>query len=443
MESTWRLVAGGSRLILFLLIASLQAQTITVTPGTTYQTMKGWEGVEQTCQDECTNWNSYKESLLDAVVELGINRIRLEVLTNSTCTASTWNYTDLDNKINKVVNPLRTRLAAIGETLWVNLCVVDNEECYGNAGGANRPLSEYASRFRLAAQHIQSTFGWLPNSYEVALEPEVVSFWWRTSDVNNAIPLLRTELINAGITSPYIIAPSTPAGSVTFNNYFDALSTTNRGYLSELAYHRYDTVTPSHITSRATAAGVPPSMLEHYGSGHQDLHVDLKDIGVVAWERFSLAWWDEPSYRETGYFEIQGGISGTTYIMSDQTKYLRQYFKHVRLNAVRVAASSSNGNLDPVAFVNANGKTVVVVKAAASATNFTIGGLPANTYGIFYTTSSAYNQVLSNQTITAGQNITTSIPAAGVITIYALNADGGTVPRRKPSGRVTAAGGVR
>ena len=81
-------------MILFLLlIASLNAQTITVTPGTTYQTMKGWEGVEQTCQDECTNWNSYKESLLDAVVELGINRIRLEVLTNSTCTASTMALT--------------------------------------------------------------------------------------------------------------------------------------------------------------------------------------------------------------------------------------------------------------------------------------------------------------------------------------------------------------
>lgn len=391
--------------------------TITLAPSTTYQTMVGWEAVEQSCQEECTNFNSFKDSLFDAAVEMGINRIRLEVLPNAVCTSSSWNYTDLDNKINKVITPLRTRLAAIGESLWVNLTFVDNEGCYGSSGGS-RSLSEYATRFRQTVQHIQSVFGWVPNSFEVALEPEVVSTFWRTGDINSAIPLLRTELINAGISNPYLIAPSTPGGSSTFNNYFDAISTTNRGYLKELAYHRYDTVTPSHITTRSAAAGVPPSMLEHGNGDYLQLHTDLKDIGVVAWEKFALAFFIEaqyPEYSRYSYFSL-ASQSASTFSITTDAKFLRQYFKYIRRGAVRIGATG-NSTFDPVAFRNTNGKHVVVVKASGSGT-FTIAGLPAGTYGIKFSTDSQYNIDRTDVNLTAGTNLSANIPAAGVITIY-------------------------
>ncbi len=422
------------------MFAQAQAQTITVNTAVTYQTMVGWEAVEQACQVDCSNFATFADSLFDAAVEMGINRIRLEVLATATCSAATWDYTDLDAKINATITPMRTKLAAQGESLWVNLCYVDNRHCYGSNGGT-RPLSEYVNRFRLAAQHIQSTFGWLPDSYEIALEPEVISSTWTTSDMNSAIPLLETELIsNASIADPYLIGPSTPSGSVSFNTYFDAMSTTNRTKLSELVYHRYDTVTASHITSRSASSGVPPAMLERGDADYSNhLHVDLKTIGVVAWEEYALAYINSVGFPNYQYFDIPNA-GATTFAIASAAKFFRQYFKHVRRGAQRVDATSGSGTFDPVAFRNTNGKVVVIVKASGSG-SFTVGGLPANTYGLFYTTNAEYNTVLSNQTIASGQTISTSIPAAGVLTIYALNGDSAPVSRTT-TGKVTSSGKV-
>ena len=49
--------------------------------------------------------------------------------------------------------------------------------------------------------------------------------------------------------------------------------------------------------------------------------------------------------------------------------------------------------------------------------SFSVSGLPAGTYGIFYSTPSKYNVNLSNVTISAGQPLSTTMPGAGVITI--------------------------
>jgi hypothetical protein len=71
-----------------------------------------------------------------------------------------------------------------------------------------------------------------------------------------------------------------------------------------------------------------------------------------------------------------------------------------------------------VAFVNTNGKYVVVVNATTSG-SFNVQGLPAGTYGIKYTTANQYNIDLSDVNLTAGQSLTTNIPTSGVITVYA------------------------
>jgi hypothetical protein len=85
---------------------------------------------------------------------------------------------------------------------------------------------------------------------------------------------------------------------------------------------------------------------------------------------------------------------------------------------VRVGAQSADARFSPVAFRNANGKYVVVVKATAGG-SFTVGGLPAGTYGIDYTTAADYMKPLADVTISGSQAVNTSIPAAGVLTIFA------------------------
>ncbi|MGH7555770.1 MAG: glycoside hydrolase family 30 beta sandwich domain-containing protein, partial [Longimicrobiales bacterium] len=98
-------------------------------------------------------------------------------------------------------------------------------------------------------------------------------------------------------------------------------------------------------------------------------------------------------------------------------RYLRQYFRYVRAGAVRVGAMSASSTLSPVAFINANGRYVVVVDADAGG-SFQIDGLLAGTYGINYTTASALNVNGADVSITSGQAFPVNLPASGVVTIF-------------------------
>ena len=156
-------------------------------------------------------------------------------------------------------------------------------------------------------------------------------------------------------------------------------------------------------------------MLEHIGSGYEDLHKDLKLANNSAWQQFTLAF---PASDNGGHYYTIGGSPGNpTVNIGSRTKFLRQYFKFIREGAVRIKADSTNNNFDPVAFINKNGKYVVVVKANSGGA-FTVGGLPAGPYGITYTTGSQYNQSMPDVTITGSQAVNANIPSGGVITIY-------------------------
>lgn len=141
---------------------------------------------------------------------------------------------------------------------------------------------------------------------------------------------------------------------------------------------------------------------------------------MSAWKQFGLAFCGT---NDGGglYFLVAGAKLGeNTPVVNTArlTKFLRQYFRYVTLRAVRVGATTADARFAPVAFRNANGKYVVVVNATAAG-SFTVGGLPAGTYGIDYTTAADYMRPLPNLTITGSQAITTNIPAVGVLTIYA------------------------
>jgi len=425
-----RVLLYSSVLALILLFSiSVSGQTIVVDPAKTYQTIVGWEGVAQVCHREdekCVNFDSFKDALFDAIAEMGINRVRLEVhAVEGKCTSG-WNLDLLDEDINDVVLPLRQRLLARGEALWVNLNYVDTADCYGSEGGS-QPMSHYAAQLVRTYHHMRDRYGFVPDSWEVALEPTVISSTWRAADIGEATLAGHKALTAAGYGNIYVIAPSTPGGGRDAINYFDSVEQTHPQAVrlwNEFAYHRYDTTDPylAEIKSRAHKYNMGPAMLEHGNSGYVNLHNDLKQADVVAWEQYALAFADlgDPRYEHYSYFDIPGGYNGTTFVMDNHAKFLRQYFKWVRKGAVRIEALGSD-TFDPVAFRNANGIPVVVVKASRGG-SFSVEGLPAGSYGIRYTTSFQYDQAQPEQTIVSGQSISTSIPSEGVLTIYGLNA---------------------
>lgn len=168
------------------------------------------------------------------------------------------------------------------------------------------------------------------------------------------------RLKSAGF-APRFVAPSTTDVSRAVW-YFDGIISVPgaRNYVTELSYHCYSGVSDANLLAialRAEQHGIDSSMLEHIGSGHEDLYKDLTLGRVSAWQQFVLA----PVFGASKPANDNGGSLFTVDIsdpyrpklrMMSRTRYLRQYFKFVRAGALRVAATTSNTQFEPVAFVS-------------------------------------------------------------------------------------------
>jgi len=434
-------------------ISQPTGNVIALNPFVKYQTMRGWESTDQAAQLFSPAWNSYKNQLFDmAVNDLGINRIRLEIKSGTEnpidyfaqwqagqiteeqynthryeivnddsdpnhINPSGFKFSFLDNTISSVILPIRQRLASHGERLWINVNYVDFDP---SAFEHKNFPAEYAEFVLATYQHMQSSFGIVPDSWEVVLEPDASE--WSASQVAAAIKAAGDRLVANGFT-PNFTAPSVLDAS-SAPAYIDQISRTPGAmqYVSEFSYHRYSGATPpvlEQIADRGILYGKKTGMLERIGADYVALHQDIKTGRNSSWQQFTLAgptsWGPDDGDR---YYIINDNDAANPVIMiGSRTKFFMQYFKFVRSGAQRIQALTGNSNFDPVAFISTNGKYVVVVKASGSG-SFNIQGLPGGTYGIKYTTDSQYNIDRTDITISTGQALTTNIPAAGVITVY-------------------------
>jgi len=448
-------------------IASPPAEgDVTVDAGTVYQRINGWEATAWMSQWSCndvyptTTWDRYAPVVFDGAVDLGINRLRLELRSgaerptdvfpdfiagriafedwrptwyeaindNSSSTSlntAGFHYGELDLEIDRIALPLKQRLEARGEKLYISLDFVD----FGRQSSFEHlhEPAEYAEFMLAAFQHIRSKYGWVPDGIEVVLEPDNGAVQFTGSEIGQAIVAAGDRLKAAGF-SPDFIAPSGASALWSQQALPQILAVPGaRQYLKELSYHRYRDVTTQTIRTigdLGTQNGIRTAMLEHIGSGYEDLHQDLKLGMVSTWQQYTLAGCatGDPGGR---HFLIDASdLSNPRVTMASRSHFLRQYFKWVRAGAVRVEASSAIGALDPLAFINADGSYVVVVRAG-DARNFTIGGLPAGRYGVVYTVgpndSSPQQSAIDagDVTIAAGEALATGIPGHGVITIFA------------------------
>jgi len=426
--------------------------SITVNPAVTYQTMTGWEATTYAGQ-ESEAFENFKDELIKRVVnEVGIDRIRLEVRSGSEHTEDNWTlyqtgaidyntwrsvryatvndnadpdvlnssgyyFSELDFTVDEIVLPMKQLVEANGEELFINLnYVAFTGQITGGGQYIHDDPAEYAEFILAVYLHLQSEYGWVPDTVEVLLEPDNVSQWNGTL-IGQAIVATAAKLVANGFT-PWFVAPSNTnmANAIT---YFDQMIAVPGAlsYLEEFSYHRYGGVSPANlqaIADRAATYSVNTSMLEWwFNVSHQTLHEDVK-IGVnSAWQGKVIS----------GHFDIDDSDpENPTVEINNVTKFMRQYFRYIRAGAVRIEATSDDGAFDPLAFINTNDVYVVVVKSDG-ADNISIDGLPANRYGIRYTTSSEYDVGFAHQIIGTGEPVTTSIPAAGVLTVYECGGD--------------------
>lgn len=432
--------------------------TITVNGAQQFQTMTGWEALGGTGYDECDRQAYAKympELIARAANELKINRLKLPLrvgyeaasdaflaFQSGQITLDQWKkmqslgandnndpfvinpagfqWGHLDFGIEQVLLPLKQQLKALGDDLWFTL----NYNGSGNSGILYRDNPEEYAELALAAfQHMQQKYGLVPNSLEIVNEPNLGV--WTGQNVAAALVAVKRRLNQAGF-FPDFVGPSS-SGALSAIQFFDQMMRTPGAAqaLSELSYHRYGQTLPNYLTDiaqRGAQYRVRTAMTEHIGSGYLDLHDDLTNANVSAWEQFGLAFCQDDNGAGGGlYFVVNNAKPGQTnprVVTATTSTYLRQYFRYVRLGAVRLGATTGNAAFSPVAFRNADGKYTVVVKAT-TAGSFTVGGLPAGTYGIEYTTATDYARALPDVTITSAQAVSASIPAAGALTVYA------------------------
>lgn len=446
--------------------------TITVDPGTTFQTITGWEATAWVTEPSDPAFPHYRDALYDALVDdIGINRLRLEVRSgvennqdnwsahqDGTIAYQTWrsrryatindnpdphsinwegfHFSEMDWAIEHIVNPLRERWQNRGGKLYVNVNYVAFTGQITDGRYLHDNPEEYAEFVLATYLHIQEKYGWVPDSWEVLLEPDNVS-QWNGRRLGEAIVAAAQRLEAHGF-APVFVAPSnTNMGNAV--NYFDRMMEVPGvlPHLQEFSYHRYGGVSLANlqaIAARARQHGLNTSMLEWWTNGntYHTLHEDLKIGNNSAWQQAVVR----------GFFDIDdSNPRNPSFAINAKTKFTRQYFKFIHSGALRVRSASRHPVLDPLAFMNADGAYVVVVKAE-SGDNFSIGGLAPGTYGITYTTHQADDVTLPDQTIGMGQKLLTGLPAPGVLTVYAkamaLDIHPPTMPRELAASEMQA-----
>lgn len=445
---------------LFAAVACAQqpaAATITVSTAERHQRIVGWEATAEAADDNVARFLKFRDPLFDGLVnDLGISRLRLEVRSggenvgdafgqfssglmppaawrarryatvndNTDPAVINWDgfsFSELDRDVELIVNPIRARVERAGGRLTVNLCYVAFTDQIGPGGQYHHgDPAEYGEYIEAVWRHMQQKYGWVPDGLEVILEPDNVRQWNGTL-VGRAIVETARRLSAAGFAVPRFIAPSTTSMAAAATFFDDMIKVDGvAGLLSELSYHRYRGVSEGNLRAlqhRGQQYGIATAMLEWIGATHETLHEDLKIGGNSAWAQFVIAGMTDDSGGR--YYVIDGSDpANPTFAPGARTRFLRQYFKFIRPGATRVGAGTSNPSMDPLAFENADGGVVVVVKCDQPGT-LTLSGLPPGTYGISFSTTKAPDQAHPDQTIRAGEPATTSIPAPGVITVYA------------------------
>lgn len=429
---------------------------VTVNTGTSIRTMIGWEATAQIGHenDAITELYEYPSStlanyvsdLLDGVMDVGLNRVRLEIrfddwnatgyhwsggttpdaIQPSTSTSGQRHYDRLSSFMDSFGTDWRDRLIAQGETLYINICFVDFRN---NGYHLEDTPSEFAYFTNEVTDWFFNRYGFLPDSFEV-LEPDNSSGNqnWTAAKLANGIVAANTLLVSNGYTGIKWMAPSsTTLGNV--NSWITSMKSAQPSITSlieEYSYHLYGGDDSDLATLRTTAIadGKGTAMLEsHLGFGginadYKRLYKDLTVGYGTSWQQYVICY-PYPSATDDGgnYFLVNTTTWAVT--LGSRTKQLKQYFKYIRRGAVLKGVTNSNGSYLGLPFENTNGAYVVPIWAdGTNAVN--VKSLPAGTYGITYALDNGTTGSFTNQTITTG-DVTFTLPSAGVATVYDID----------------------
>jgi hypothetical protein len=422
---------------------------ITLNPSITHQTFRGWEAaILGSVLDYQKDLPAFDEVFRQAAVDLGITRLQVAItsglegppgraaeylagtisekifftrdaynVTNdnddpAVADLKGFDFTLLDWQMRHLVVPFKRQVEAAGHELSLNVSYVDF---------AKSPFKhhdhpdEYAEFWAVVFHHLDSTYGVIPDAINVVNEPDLTS--WTGTMMGQVIVRTAERLASEGYHPSFIGPSTTDRGRAV--RFFDDMTAVRgaAGHIRELSYHCYrdsggDSL--AAIGRRAIQAGIETAQNECWRSSNdaRALHRDLKIAMNSAWQQATFA-------GPNGYYAVDRPSGSVT--LRPKTRILRQYYRHIRPGAIRIEAETTNEIMDPLAFIDTDGRYATVVLAASAGT-LTIEHLPAGVYGISYSTSAASDVQLPDAAVSPGQALTTAIPGPGVLTVHGKQA---------------------
>ncbi len=392
--------------------------TVVVRTDQRFQTIDAWEATAGSPW-ESREFDRYVPDLIRKGIALGVNRLRLEVRAGvenkvdnfarmrsgalpfrdyrKVWYANTnddedphhinwkgFHFTELDLTVKHMVLPFQAAMAEAGRKLAINVCYVAFTK---QSGAGTRYIhddpEEYAEFMLATLLHLKKTFGLVPETWEILLEPDNVP-QWSGELIGRAMVAARKRLDEAGFSTRFI-APSCENLRASLS-YADAMARVPGALdsLEELSYHRYRGVGPASLqglANRARRWKTKAAQLERIGADHRMLREDLVVAQTSSWSRYVLG--DPQSRRGGGYFWVDlDAPDGPIVREADGTRFLRRYMSRVPRGSVRIAATSSRPRSTlPTAFLVPDGGCVLVLDVRVPA-RIRLEGLPQGLYGV-------------------------------------------------------------
>lgn len=437
-------------------VTSFAQHTVTIDPSITYQTITAWEGTAYSGQDH-PNFSRWRDELFEKVVDLGINRIRLEIrsgvenqqdyygkLQQGEIDYPTWrshryatvnddddpshiegtgfHFTEFDETVETIVLPLKQRVEAAGKRFFINV----NYVAFTGQIGAGLSYhhhnpQEYAEFVLAASIHLRDRYGLVPDTWEVILEPDNVS-QWNGRLIGQAIAAAAPLLEKYGFTFQFVAPSATNMGNAI--SYFDGMIQIEGvvDHLAELSYHRYGGVSDANLTAiaqRAAQHRIHTAHLEWIGATYRELYKDLTLANNSSWAQFTLGGYGTNDDGGAYFLVNNPDSTNPTVRMGSRTRYLWHYLHFIASGAIRIEARSNTPRLNSAAFLNPDNRMVLVVNLNTPGDlTFTVTGLSGGVYGIQYTNAVETQASLPDTAVLEGDSMNITLPGAGVATIF-------------------------
>ncbi len=428
------------------------AETITVNPAITYQTIEAWGTADNTFGTGKLDFqkSSLRRHLIEEAVQtLGITRTRIEAQNGNFSDWKHWEELNdnsdsgvldatrletnsFDRKMTEWVVPMKQAVEADGGVFGSYF----SPSFYNGGSTGTAPTwlinspgehAEYLSSYLL---RLKDVYGITPNYYTILNEAGFDNTW-TAAIVGAMIKTVAPRLQSLGLTSK-LQFPESYGADVAWNNYISVLQADEDiwPHVGMLSYHLYSgnagtDMSRDSIRDFGIARNLPRAQTEFTTQTSEVLYNDLTKGGVSVWDL----------YKWNGiYFRTQAPAAvSTQWFSRTQTFWkIRQVTKYVTPGSVRVNAVSTHTSIRPLAFTK-SGKSIVVLWIASGGVNapLTLVGLAPGSYGVSKTIGSNnltppnYQEVGVFTTLANGD---LSLPALGTDTVVTIYPHDGNLP---------------